>query len=737
LAPKVLVYADSPVVSTGFGIVIRNIFKRLNAYGIKDITIAGINHHVIGNYDEKEFPYKIIGLMPNLTNDYLARPKNPGLANCLIKEPYIIQRNVQDKKVSYNMVYTQKPKQNNKVLDLLLCEEYDILFVLGDTFIMNWVADYLKRIRFKLHKPFTSIYYFPIDCPLQIDWLQLAAVVDFPVVYNKFGLESTQNRIVNKKFSVIEHGVETEVFQPYSKDKIKDLRAKLFDIHKDKFIIGCFNRNQPRKDIPRLLQIFKQFHRKYPNSVLYLHMQPTDIMGWNLPVLASQLDMHWGEDITSAVDFNLLKGGVSEQDLVSFYNAVDCCISTSVGEGEGLMNIEAMACGKTILLPYNTAMMEPCDAGVAIPIDSGKNPWDFLSLAQEVNVFRPQVSIPDALNKLEKVYHMTEAERDAFGLSAREWVIKNRNWDSAANKWLQIFQQADQLAKILKFAIPKSKDTFVLVRRTIGGFGDMICLLPAIQEVKRTKRIKISVPDQYKFIFKGYEFFEPDKDIQYIEYEVKYSNPCPLAIYEVEDIKSGSNNRRSRIEIAADVAGVKLTDYKPHVELDKAIQEKMALKCQKKTLVFQWKSAETYRDIFCQDEFIEKFLQQYPDWQIGIIQPDKTFNNDRIFVINDIEEAFVLVSCAKLVVSPDSFAVHASAVWNVPCIALYGPIDAMIRVKHYNNVRVLFNQKYLDCYGCNRNCHIPCKKSGKLESSECMTTITADMILERVKEILC
>ena len=124
--------------------------------------------------------------------------------------------------------------------------EYDILFVLGDTFIMNWVADYLKRIRFKLHKPFTSIYYFPIDCPLQIDWLQLAAVVDFPVVYNKFGLESTQNRIVNKKFSVIEHGVETEVFQPYSKDKIKDLRAKLFDIHKDKFIIGCFNRNQLR-----------------------------------------------------------------------------------------------------------------------------------------------------------------------------------------------------------------------------------------------------------------------------------------------------------------------------------------------------------------------------------------------------------------------------------------------------------------------------------------------------------
>ena len=56
------------------------------------------------------------------------------------------------------------------------------------------------------------------------------------------------------------------------------------------------NRNQQRKDIPRTIAAFAEFHRQIPESLLYLHMAKKD-QGWDLP----EITQAYGFDITKDV----------------------------------------------------------------------------------------------------------------------------------------------------------------------------------------------------------------------------------------------------------------------------------------------------------------------------------------------------------------------------------------------------------------------------------------------------
>jgi len=93
---KVLAYCDSPTCATGFATVSRNIFEGLYRTGRFDIEILGINYWG----DPHNFPYRI---WPTGTNNQ--------------KDPYGRQ----------------------KVLNMIPLMDFDILFFLQDSFILNFV----------------------------------------------------------------------------------------------------------------------------------------------------------------------------------------------------------------------------------------------------------------------------------------------------------------------------------------------------------------------------------------------------------------------------------------------------------------------------------------------------------------------------------------------------------------------------------------------------------------------
>ncbi|MEZ4766272.1 MAG: hypothetical protein R3C26_24715 [Calditrichia bacterium] len=74
---------------------------------------------------------------------------------------------------------------------------------------------------------------------------------------------------------------------------------------------------------------------------------------------------------------------------------------------------------------------------------------------------------------------------------------------------------------------------------------------------------------------------------------------------------------------------------------------------------------------------------------------------------------------------------HLSAALNVPCVALFGPIDGKMRTKHYPLCEYLDASQQLGCVFRWRNETIPCKLTN-MRTSVCMGDIRIPQILAAV-----
>jgi len=212
---KIFAYCDSPTCATGFATVSRNIFEGLYRTGRYDIDIFGINFWG----DPHSFPYRI---WPAGTNPQ--------------RDPYGRQKAV-------NMIPNM---------------EFDILFFLQDTFILNFLPTLIPHLKENRPTPFKSIVYYPVDSIIKEEWSKNISMIDHIVAYSDFGRKETLKTIPERDdIRVIPHGVNTNEYYPLPKEDVLLFKKQYFGEHYDKFIITNVNRNQQRKDIPRFLAAFK------------------------------------------------------------------------------------------------------------------------------------------------------------------------------------------------------------------------------------------------------------------------------------------------------------------------------------------------------------------------------------------------------------------------------------------------------------------------------------------------
>jgi len=100
-----------------------------------------------------------------------------------------------------------------------------------------------------------------------------------------------------------------------------------------------------------------------------------------------------------------------------------------------------------------------------------------------------------------------------------------------------------------------------------------------------------------------------------------------------------------------------------------------------------------------------------------------------------IRKAFALAQKCDAIVAPDSAFIHFAAAFDLPTIALFGPIDGKVRTKHYQNCTYLSAKEILGCLPCWRNEEIPCKLTG-MRTSECMKKIPVNLITEILEKKL-
>lgn len=141
------------------------------------------------------------------------------------------------------------------------------------------------------------------------------------------------------------HFTGLSVSEKYKKKTITPNEAlqlkKSLGIEKDFYLfIGTI---EPRKNLQFLLHIAPLLYQKTSTQTLIIGASR-----WK-----SQIDIsHLGKSVV------LVERFLSDDDLVQLYNLATCYISTSLNEGFGMPQLEAMKCGCPVVSPNNSAMTE-------------------------------------------------------------------------------------------------------------------------------------------------------------------------------------------------------------------------------------------------------------------------------------------------------------------------------------------------------------------------------------------
>lgn len=387
---KILFSGDSPTVTTGFGIVTKNILNRLVAMG-HEVTVLGVNHY--GEpYDQKEFPYQIYpcdkGSQENIFGIY--------------KLWYLEQK--------------LKP---------------DLIFFLNDPWIIDQFLDARPE---KRGNPYgKTLAYYPTDGgPLKPKWAQtLTERCDIQVCYSHYAERVIQeaNGFRPKNLRQIYHGVDTSTFFPVDK-QVARFRLGL---PKDAFMIGMVARNQFRKRFDILMKAFADFAIDKPEAMLYLHTAQKDI-GYDINDLSRQLGL---KDKLLVTDGMEAAHGVSDTHLNLIYNAFDVNTLISLGDGFGLPVAESMATGCVQVVSDHSCLKELVEGHGGLTVKtaawilntSGINTWGGIS---------DEADLTEKLNLLykNKELRVKQAEQ------GYNFIMQDKfKWDFAANEFQEIIKQ--------------------------------------------------------------------------------------------------------------------------------------------------------------------------------------------------------------------------------------------------------------------------------------------------------
>jgi len=395
---KFLCYSDSVQCATGFAQVARNILMGVHNSGRYNVIQLGINYWG----DPHEYPFPIYPMGVNKQND---------------------------------------PYGREKAKSMILNLEWDVLFLLQDTFILQFLRELVPEIR-RAGKKGPIVVYAPADGIPRPEWIEGISHADVCIAYTDWAKKEWIKAfapIESKVVDVLPHGINTKHFFPMPEEEMQEFRRNYFGKVAGNFIFCNVNRNQQRKDIPRTLMAFKKVLEARPNLTLYLHMASKDL-GWDLAQVVRSLDLDLNTDVLFPANFNVNQG--FPLDILNrVYNSVDCMVSTTLGEGWGLSWLEAMAVNRPVIFPDNTALTENLADGRGLLVKSGED-WDHHTvICNDFEVVRPVTNLDDLVEKM--IYCIDNPEEmKEMSNKAYKWVLKNLNWDDVVSRFIKVFDNS-------------------------------------------------------------------------------------------------------------------------------------------------------------------------------------------------------------------------------------------------------------------------------------------------------
>lgn len=290
----------------------------------------------------------------------------------------------------------------------------DITMTLQDIWVLD--DNHLKEL--KRFVPIVPIDHDPVPMGI-FHKLKFAYKV---ITYSKFGQSQLEKLGMNS--TLIPHTVNTQIFKNYH-DKAS-IRKQL-GIPEDMFLFGMVaaNKDNPsRKSFQEVMDAFKIFQTRHPDSGLYFHVLLQQQGGFPIDKYAAALKL---KNIYNTPPYvQLLK--VDKASMAKMYNAMDCLLAPSTNGGFEVPIIEAQACEVPAITTDFTAMKDL--------VVEGKTGFKVKPRQKRFTNLDSYVAYVDTENLLEKMELVYKADRRSLGRAGRRMVEKEYDTHRVfENKW--------------------------------------------------------------------------------------------------------------------------------------------------------------------------------------------------------------------------------------------------------------------------------------------------------------
>lgn len=439
MKPKLMILGDSPTRETGFARVVRNLLNEwLKADVFGEIHVWGIGYW--------GFPHDF----PSHVKIYpAAGPQNQDWAHV---------------------------ENLKRFAHIMANGDFTHCWLLQDVWGLTALGQLLRRLA--KDEGLKTLLYFPVDAPLEREWMEIVASVQVPVAYCEYGKQEAltalkietgereddqRAKAAMSRLRVIPHGVD-ECFCPKDDPEQRaEMRARLTGgkIADNDLLLVNVATHQRRKGLAQSLQIFNHLAGlAHANGIkrrvfLYLHCEPINhTEGSSLPLMASQLGLlgDIGETLFFGSESYFVNGRpcATDEAMNRIYGAADCLLSTSLGEGWGLPLTEAMAAGTLVAAPNHTSCAEilggrgetlrnggiASDRGVLLPTLTQAD-----MVIGDNSRLRHRVDAEEAANLIYCALEEDEEWRERLRVNAMRWVKQpERSWPVIARQWLQLME---------------------------------------------------------------------------------------------------------------------------------------------------------------------------------------------------------------------------------------------------------------------------------------------------------
>lgn len=323
-----------------------------------------------------------------------------------------------------------------------------IAFLLYD---IPFQVPYMEELR-KLTPQPKVVIYSPVESgPIAPEILQRLQGVSRYVLYTQYGLSEIAKSLERVRaqdshfqfpeLEVIPHGVDTHRFYPLGDDRgeiparrITARRAMKLDDeeHLEAFIVLNANRNMPRKRIDITMQGFAQFAKDKPANVkLYLHMATED-SGWNVLILAKRYGIYDRLIMTQADNS---RPSFSDEQLNLLYNACDVGITTTTGEGWGMVSFEHAATRAAQIIPRHTSLAQ-------LWAESAEFIDPVMTLTYPGNLTEAHIVTPEGVAaSLQRLYEDRDYRDSLAEAAYRNATRPELSWSSIAAQWKRLFNE--------------------------------------------------------------------------------------------------------------------------------------------------------------------------------------------------------------------------------------------------------------------------------------------------------